>query len=82
MTLTIDANVVWKPRNILRVVAAKVDDHQEFKILKTVMMRVLTSFPAAMAITKCRCSFPMAPGSWDCRAPKAPFVDSPLSPCY
>ena len=44
MTLTIDANVVWKPRNILRVVAAKVDDTQEFKILKTVMMRVLTAF--------------------------------------
>ena len=49
MTLTIDANVVWKPRNILRVVAAKVDDQQEFKILKTVMMRVLTAFPEACA---------------------------------
>ncbi|MDQ2948591.1 MAG: hypothetical protein M3Y27_22080 [Acidobacteriota bacterium] len=49
MTLTIDANVVWKPRNILRVVAAKVDDHQKFKILKTVMMRVLTAFPEACA---------------------------------
>jgi hypothetical protein len=47
MTLTIDANYVWKCPNIFRTVAAKVDDSQEFKILKTVMMRVLTSFPEA-----------------------------------
>ena len=47
MTLTIDANVVWKPRNILRVVVAKVDEELESKQLRTVLMRVLHNFPDA-----------------------------------
>jgi hypothetical protein len=47
MTLTIDANFVWKSRNIFRTVAAKVDEQQEFKILKTVLTRVLVRFPEA-----------------------------------
>ena len=47
MTLTIDANVVWKPRNILRVVVAKVDEDLKSKHLQTVLMRVLHRFPDA-----------------------------------
>jgi hypothetical protein len=48
MTLTIDADFVWKSRNIFRTVPAKLDnDAQEFKILKKVVVQVLTSFPEA-----------------------------------
>jgi hypothetical protein len=47
MTLTIDANYVWKCPNIFRTAAAKVDEQQEFKILKTVLTRVLTRFQEA-----------------------------------
>ncbi len=52
MTLTIDANVVWKPRNIFRTVAEKgvvanVDDTRELEKVRVVLMRVLSRFPDA-----------------------------------
>ena len=47
MTLTIDADVVWKPRNIFRAVAPVVDQVQDFENIKTVLMRVLSQFPVA-----------------------------------
>ena len=48
MTLTIDANVVWKPTNIFRTAAVeKVDAPAEFEKIKTVLMRVLSRFPDA-----------------------------------
>ena len=47
MTLTIDANVVWKPRNIFRTVVAKVDEHLELEQVRVVLMRVLSRFPEA-----------------------------------
>ncbi len=52
MTLTIDANVVWKPRNIFRAVVAKVvvgknDDIRELEKVRVVLMRVLSRFPEA-----------------------------------
>ncbi len=47
MTLTIDANVVWKPRNILRAVVATVDEHLELEKVRVVLMRVLSGFPEA-----------------------------------
>ena len=47
MTLTIDADVVWKPRNIFRRVAPKVDDTRELERVRVVLMRVLSRFPEA-----------------------------------
>ena len=47
MTLTIDADYVWKCPNYFKAVAAVVDHIQEFENIKTVIIRVLSQFPIA-----------------------------------
>ena len=51
MTLTIDANFVWKSRHIFKTVAPIVDNNQDFEKLKTALMRVLSRFPDAWQAT-------------------------------
>ena len=47
MTLTIDADVVWKPRNILNTVAPNVNQELELEQVRVVLMRVLSRSPEA-----------------------------------
>ena len=47
MSLTIDADFVWKPGNIFRPVAPVVDQSQDFEHIKLVLMRVLSRYPDA-----------------------------------
>ena len=47
MTLTIDADVVWRPRNILKTVAPPVNQQHELEQVRVVLMRVLSRFPEA-----------------------------------
>lgn len=47
MTLTIDADVVWKPRNIWNTVAPPVNQELELEQVRVVLMRVLSRYPEA-----------------------------------